>query len=133
MNTILIYESAGCSSCRKAKAWLEEKGLNYKTVNIFSKALTSKELKYLFSMSSDIYEVLSKRSTAVQNFKRIHGFEIEELSFNKLLDFIQKNPSALKRPLITNGKILVSGYDEDEITALLPRHMRSCYPGRVIL
>lgn len=121
---IKLYETAGCSSCRKAKSWLEENQLAFRSVNIESKPLKFAEIKYLLSLSSDIYEVVSKRSNAVVNFKHTHGFDLEDLHFNKLIEFLQKNPTAMKRPLLTNGKVLISGYDEDELTVLLPREKR---------
>ncbi|WP_304683884.1 Spx/MgsR family RNA polymerase-binding regulatory protein [Ileibacterium valens] len=130
---IRLYETGGCLSCRKAKAWLEENGISYRAMNIQNRTLSVQELKHLFSLATDIYEVISKRSTPVATFKKTHGFDIEEFSFNKLIEFLQQNPTAMKRPLITNGKILVSGYDEDEITALLPREKRNLWTARVEL
>ena len=121
---IKLYETAGCSSCRKAKSWLEENQLDYRSVNIETKPLKFAEIKFLFSLADDIYDVVSKRSNPVQSFKRTHGYELEDLSFNKLIEFLQQNPTAMKRPLLTNGKILISGYDSDELTALLPKEKR---------
>lgn len=129
---IKLYESAGCYGCRKAKTWLEENQLDYRPVNIETKPLKFAEIKFLFSLSNDIYDVVSKRSIPVQNFKRTHGFELEDLSFNKLIEFLQQNPTAMKRPLLTNGKVLVSGYDADELTVLLPPEKRG-WNARVTL
>ncbi|WP_276930118.1 ArsC/Spx/MgsR family protein [Faecalibaculum rodentium] len=121
---IRLYETGGCLSCRRAKAWLEENGISYRAINIQNRTLSVQELKHLFFLATDIYDVISKRSVPVATFKRTHCFEIEDFSFNKLIEFLQQNPTAMKRPLITNGKILISGFDEDEITALLPREKR---------
>lgn len=128
---IMLYESAGCASCRKAKAWLTEQGLDFSTKNIQSCKMTQQELKMLFSMSNDIYDLISTRSTVYKSFKRINKCDLEDLSFNELISYIQMNPMILKRPIMTNGKQLIVGWDEDEITTLLPRHMRSSYPGRI--
>lgn len=128
---IMLYETCGCLSCRKAKNWLDENGLDYSTKNIQSCRMTIQELKFLFSQCFDIYELISKRSTAVKNFQRTHHKELEDLSFNELLQFLQANPTALKRPIITDGKCLVVGWDEDEITTLLPKYKRTHYPGEI--
>lgn len=129
---IKLYETAGCSSCRKAKSWLEENQLDYRSVNIETKPLKFAEIKFLFSLADDIYDVVSKRSNPVQSFKRTHGYELEDVSFNYLIAFLQKNPTAMKRPLLTNGKVLVSGYDADELTVLLPPEKRG-WNARVAL
>lgn len=130
MKPILIYESNGCSSCRKAKKWLDDRGLPYETRNIQTTTITKEELRTLFHLSEDPDEVISTRSNVVRAFKDTYGYDLEDLSFNQLLSFIQSNPTALRRPLLTNGKVLVSGYDEDEMSVLLPREMRISYPGR---
>lgn len=130
MKPILIYESCGCASCRKAKEWMEVRGLPFETRNILTTRLTKEELRNLFHLASDFDEIVSNRSNVVKAFKDVHGCDLEDLSFNQLLDFLQANPTALRRPILTNGKVLVSGYDEDEMTVLLPREMRMSYPGR---
>ena len=42
----------------------------------------------------------------------------------ELVSIIQKNPSILKRPIIINENSFVVGYDDDEITALVPAKLR---------
>lgn len=122
---IMVYESAGCSSCRKAKAWLTEQGLDFSSKNIQYCRITKQELKALFSLSNDIYDLISTRSTLYKAFKRINKCEIEDLSFNELISYVQANPMILKRPIITNGKQLLVGWDEDEITVFLPKSKRN--------
>ena len=121
---IMVYESAGCSSCRKAKAWLTEQGLDFSSKNIQSCRLTRQELKALFSLSTDIYDLISTRSALYKSFKRIHKCDLEDLSFQELISYIQANPMILKRPIITNGRLLLVGWDEDEITVFLPKDKR---------
>lgn len=118
---IMVYESGSCSSCRKAKAWLDENGIDYSTKNIQHVRLSDQELKILFSLSNDIYELVSQRSAAVKDFKRNSKCKLEDLKFSELLEFIQHNPTALKRPIITDGRILQVGWDEDEITVFRKR------------
>ena len=37
---VTLYTSPSCTSCRKAKAWLEEHDIPYKERNIFSEPLS---------------------------------------------------------------------------------------------
>ncbi|WP_305138076.1 ArsC/Spx/MgsR family protein [Allobaculum sp. Allo2] len=37
---------------------------------------------------------------------------------------IQRNPSILKRPIMLSERTMVVGYDDDEITALIPQGNR---------
>ncbi|MEG0383507.1 MAG: glutaredoxin domain-containing protein, partial [Solibacillus sp.] len=52
---VTLFTSPSCTSCRKAKAWLEEHDISYTERNIFSEPLTISEIK----------EILSKSSTSV--------------------------------------------------------------------
>ena len=110
---IYLYETGGCLSCRKAKAWLEDNHPQYRSNNIQNKRIKFNELKLLFSLSNDIYDVVSRRSTPVASFKHTHGCDLEDLSFNQLTEFLQQNPTAMKRPLLNtkcfslNTRILI--------------------------
>ena len=43
--TVTLFTSPSCTSCRKAKAWLEEHDIPYKERNIFSEPLNIDEIK----------------------------------------------------------------------------------------
>lgn len=119
---ILLYTSPGCASCRKAKQWLKENDMKFIEKNIFTTLLKEDEIKYLLQRSENGTEdIISTRSKAFQEMKR----DLDDLSMAELVDFIQKNPSVLKRPIIVNENSFVVGYDDDEITAFVPSHLRA--------
>lgn len=61
-------------------------------------------------------DIISTRSKAYLTLKE----EIDEMSLTQLTRFIQRNPSVLKRPIMLSEKNMVVGYDDDEITAMIP-------------
>lgn len=116
-DAILFYTSPGCASCRKAKRWLEDNHINFVEKNIFSNLLSEAEIKYLLSRCENGTEdIISTRSKAYLTLKE----EIDEMSLTQLTRFIQRNPSVLKRPIMLSEKNMVVGYDDDEITAMIP-------------
>ena len=118
---IILYSSPGCASCRKAKQWLKDKELKFVEKNIFSTILKEDEIKYLLNRTENGTEdLISTRSKAYQEL----GRKVDDMSMKELVDFVQKNPSVLKRPIIINEKSFVVGYDDDEITALIPSEAR---------
>lgn len=118
---IVVYTSPGCASCRKVKQWLNERGLKFIEKNIFTTILNEAEIKHLLMRSENGTEdIISKRSKIIQE----SNIDIEELSIKELVDFIQKNPSILKRPIILNEKSFLVGYDEEEIGAFVPAQLR---------
>lgn len=109
---VLLYTSAGCASCRKAKQWFKERDIKYTERNIFTTLLKDKEIRFLLTRSENGTEdLISKRSKIIKE----NNIDIDEMSINELISFVQKNPSVLKRPIILNEDSLLIGYDEEEI------------------
>ncbi len=118
---IIFYTSPGCASCRKAKRWLQDNRIDFVEKNIFSNLLSESEIKYLMSRCENGTEdIISTRSKA---FASIKG-TIDDLSVKELTRFIQRNPSVLKRPIMLSERSMVVGYDDDEITAMVPVERR---------
>lgn len=118
---ITLYTSSSCSSCRKAKKWLEENRIPYKEKNIVGIRLTRDDIINMLKFSENGFEdIISTRSKIFKD----NNLETEEMKFGELADFIIDNPTILKRPIIVNEKIMQTGYNEDEIRAFIPRKFR---------
>jgi len=119
---VTLYTSPSCTSCRKAKAWLEENNIPYTERNIFSDPLTIDEIKEILRMTEDgTDEIISTRSKVFQEL----DMDIDQLPMQELFDLIQENPGLLRRPIILDEKRLQVGYNEDEIRRFLPRKVRT--------
>lgn len=118
---VTLYTSPSCTSCRKAKAWLQENGIPFKERNIFSEPLNIDEIKNILRMTEDGTEdTISKRSKAYSKL----NVDLDELPMKQLYKLISKNPGLLRRPIIVDEKRLQVGYNEDEIRRFLPRQVR---------
>ncbi|WP_028274327.1 transcriptional regulator Spx [Atopococcus tabaci] len=118
---ITLYSSPSCTSCRKARAWLEEHNLEYIEKNIFHEPLTTNEIKKILSLTEEgTEEIISFRSQAYQEL----DCDIEELTMKELLDLFQQTPSLIRRPIIMDDRRLQIGYNEEEIRCFLPRDVR---------
>lgn len=118
---IKLYVSPSCTSCRKAKAWLEEHGLDYKEKNIYHEPLTKDEIKEILMLTDEgTEEIISYRSQAYQNLED----DIDTLSMNELLELFIAEPSLIRRPIIMDERRLQIGYNEEEIRMFLPREIR---------
>ncbi|SDJ44819.1 transcriptional regulator SpxA [Salimicrobium halophilum] len=119
---VTLYTSPSCTSCRKAKAWLEEHNIEYTERNIFSEPLTIDEIKEILRMTEDgTEEIISKRSKVFQKLDT----DFDQLPMQELFDLIKDNPGLLRRPIIIDDKRLQVGYNEDEIRRFLPRSVRT--------
>jgi regulatory protein spx len=119
---VMLYTSPSCTSCRKAKAWLEEHDIPYQERNIFSEPLSIEEIKEILRMTEDgTDEIISTRSKSFQKL----DVNLETMPLHDLFQLIQDNPGLLRRPIIIDEKRLQVGYNEDEIRRFLPRRVRT--------
>lgn len=102
-----LYTSPSCTSCRKAKAWLEEHGIQYKERNIFSEPLSAAEIKQVLQLTENgTEEIVSRRSKVFQEL----DVDLDDLSLKQLIDLIEKNPGLLRRPILVDDKRLQVGW-----------------------
>lgn len=106
----LFYEYPKCSTCRKAKAELNQLGLEVESVNIkenppsaqFLKELlegTDLELKKFFNTSGQSYRSLGLKD------------KLPTLSQDEAVKLLSSDGMLIKRPiLIKDGKVLQVGY-----------------------
>ncbi|UOE93151.1 MULTISPECIES: transcriptional regulator SpxA [Bacillaceae] len=119
---VTLLTSPSCTSCRKAKAWLEEHEIPFQERNIFSAPLSVKEVKEVVRMTENgTDEIISTRSKVFQDL----NVEVESLSLQTLFQLISENPGLLRRPIIFDDKRLQVGYNEAEIRRFLPRKVRT--------
>ncbi|MBM7586527.1 regulatory protein spx [Bacillus pakistanensis] len=119
---VTLFTSPSCTSCRKAKAWLEEHDIPYTERNVFSEPLSIDEIKEILRMTEDgTDEIISTRSKTFQKL----NVDLDNLPLQDLFELIQQNPGLLRRPIIMDEKRLQVGYNEDEIRRFLPRKVRT--------
>ncbi len=118
---LTLYTSPSCTSCRKARAWLQEHQIPFVERNIFSEPLNSSELKAILQMTEDgTEEIISTRSKVFQKL----NMDLDDLPLQELLELVQNNPGLLRRPIMIDDKRLQVGFNEDEIRRFLPRDIR---------
>ncbi|MHC5268682.1 transcriptional regulator SpxA [Enterococcus sp. LJL98] len=118
---LTLYTSPSCTSCRKARAWLQEHEIPFVERNIFSEPLNISELKSILQMTEDgTEEIISTRSKVFQKL----NMDLDDLPLQELLQLVQENPGLLRRPIMVDEKRLQVGFNEDEIRRFLPRDVR---------
>ena len=119
---IKIYTISSCTSCKKAKAWLNAHQLPYKEQNLGKEPLTREEiLAILTKTENGIESIVSSKN----RYAKALDCNLDELSLSEVIDLIQENPRILKSPILIDEKRLQVGYKEDAIRAFLPRSIRN--------
>lgn len=116
---LMFYTYPSCTSCRKTKAFLQEQELQVSERHIFRDAPTVDELLQLLAISEEgVDSLLATRSQA---FKQL-DVDVEDLKLSELLKLMSENPKLLKRPILTDGKEVIVGYDKISIETYARRH-----------
>ena len=114
---ITIYTVSSCTSCKKAKTWLNAHQLTYKEQNLGKEGITKEEiLDILAKTENGIASIVSSKNRYAKGL----GVDIKEV-----IDIIMETPRILKSPILVDDKRLQVGYKEDDIRAFLPRAVRN--------
>ncbi|WP_339062271.1 Spx/MgsR family RNA polymerase-binding regulatory protein [Tepidibacillus marianensis] len=106
---VVFFTYPSCTSCRKTKAWLTEKGVTYEERHLFKNPPSVSELTEILKRTlNGTDELLSTRS---QLFKSLN-VDIEDLKVSELLDLLSKDPRLLKRPIVIDQESVVIGYNK---------------------
>lgn len=118
---ITIYTTPSCSSCRKAKKWLDKYLIEYTEKNIFTQPLTDEDIeRMLLNAENGFDDIISTRSKVFKEKE----LDIEDMLMSELKEFIMENPSVLKRPIIVDETRMQVGYNEEEIRIFIPTRLR---------
>lgn len=118
---VTLFITPSCTSCRKARTWLEENNIHYEERNIFTETLSEYEIKSILRMTENGTEdIVSTRSKAYSEL----DIDLSEIPMNDFYRLVQEQPGLLRRPIILDDKRLQIGYNEDEIRRFLPREVR---------
>ena len=111
--SILFLEYPKCSTCKKAKKWLEENNISFNDRNIAEQNPTKEELK----------EWHKKSGLPLKRFFNTSGLVYKELALkDKLKDMSEEeqytilstNGMLVKRPLIITENSILIGFKEAE-------------------
>ena len=118
---VKIYTSPSCSSCRKVKKRFKDQKNPFVEKNIFAATLNEDELKEILIKSENGTEdIISPRSKIVKE----SGVNLDNMTIKELIEFIRKNPSILKRPIMVDDNKIQVGYNPEEIRVFIPHARR---------
>lgn len=100
---------------KKAFAWLEGKGIEY-TLHDYKKNGAPPEKIRAWIKHAGWEKIVNTRGTT---FRKLPPARQQGLDDAKAAALLIEFPSAIKRPVVENGKTLLIGFDPDEYQAAL--------------
>lgn len=126
---VTLYLTPSCTSCRKARKWLQENNIPYKERNIFKEPLKIDEIKAILQLTEEgTEEIISTRSKVFQEL----NVDIDELPLKELINIIEQYPGILHRPILIDEKRLQIGFNDEEIRRFLPRSVRTFEMNQIL-
>lgn len=102
-----------CSTCQKARKWLEEQSIEYNERNIVEENPTFDELKEWYGVSG--LPLKKFFNTSGMLYKEMHlKDKLPEMSEEEQLRLLATNGMLVKRPLVVDGDTVVVGFKEAE-------------------
>ena len=110
MKKIVFYSYLKCSTCRKAKKWLESKDFEFQLIDIVKEPPLANYLNLaLKQYSDDKKKIFNTRGKA---FKTLN-FDINGLSREEIIQLLLSDGKLIKRPfLIYEGKKVILCFNE---------------------
>ena len=111
--SVLFVEYPRCTTCRKAKKYLEENNINFVDRHIVEENPSKDELK----------EWLNKSGLPINKFFNTSGVlyremqlkdKVKELPEDELLDILASNGMLVKRPIVIKDNTVLVGFKEEE-------------------
>lgn len=110
---ILFIEYPKCTTCQKAKKWLDEKGIEYSDRHIKEDNPTYDELKKWHEMSGLPLKKFFNTSGLLYKSMNLKD-KIPEMSEDEQLKLLASDGMLVKRPLIVGDDYALTGFKAEE-------------------
>lgn len=102
-----------CTTCQKAKKWLEEQKIEYTERHIAGNNPTYEELKEWYEKSGLSLKKFFNTSGLLYKEMQLKD-KLVTMSEEKMLQLLATNGMLVKRPLLINGETVLVGFKEAE-------------------
>lgn len=110
---MLFIEYPKCSTCQKAKAWLDSHGLKYEDRHIVENNPTYEELKEWYKKSGMPLKKFFNTSGLLHKEMQLKD-KLPTMSEDEQLKLLATNGMLVKRPVIVTDKVILTGFREAE-------------------
>lgn len=109
----LFLEYPKCSTCRKAKKWLEENNIEFIDRMIVEENPTKEELKTWYKKSGVKLSKFFNTSGKLYREMNLKD-KVKISSEDELLEILSSNGMLVKRPLLIKDDLILIGFKEEE-------------------
>jgi len=108
MSTIL-YGINNCDTCRKARRWLNDQGIEHQWHDIRKDGLTAEQVKrWLDAIGT--HTLINRRGPS---WRKLEEADKERLNAGEIALFLE-NPTVIKRPVMERNRTITVGFKDSE-------------------
>ena len=111
--SVLFLEYPKCSTCKKAKAWLESNGVAFDDRHIVEENPSAEELKIWWQMSGLPLKKFFNTSGLLYKELQLKD-KLPDMSEEEQLKLLSTNGMLVKRPLVIGDDFVLVGFKEAE-------------------
>src|SRR5262249_23548108 len=104
----VFYQKPTCTTCRKAKAMLQDLGIEFASRDLDKQRMTESELDALIGQR-DYKGFLNTRN----ELYRSQNMSERPPTRQQALKLMAKEPNLIRRPLLVSGSQIIIGFDEE--------------------
>ena len=110
---MIFIEYPKCSTCKKAKKWLDDHNIKYEDRHIIDNNPTFDELKEWYHKSN--LDIKRFFNTSGILYKEINlKDKLPNMNEDEMLEILSTNGMLVKRPLIISDDVILTGFKEKE-------------------
>ena len=110
---MLFIEYPKCSTCKKAKKWLDDHNIKYEDRHIIENNPTFDELKEWYHKSN--LDIKRFFNTSGMLYKEMNlKDKLPNMNEDEMLEILSTNGMLVKRPLIISNDVILTGFKEKE-------------------
>jgi arsenate reductase len=97
---VTVFEKPACSTCRKLRALLTERGVEFRSIDYHASGLRETELRELLvKLDLPARAILRTREPLVTQL----GLEDPQVSDERLIALMVEHPALMQRPIVVRG------------------------------
>lgn len=110
---LTFYWYPNCSTCRKAKKWLEDNDLSFEAVHIVEETPSKADILTLMNNASVEPKKFFNTSGKVYREQNMKD-KIKDASIEEMASYLASNGMLIKRPIVTDGHKVTVGFKEED-------------------
>lgn len=115
---MIFIEYPPCSTCKKAKKWLDQHHLSYQTRHIVNETPSVSELKSWIAQSN--IDIKKFFNTSGNVYKSLNlKDKLDSLTLDEKIALLSSHAMLIKRPLLITDHLILVGFKEKDYEQLL--------------